>query len=160
MWKDNPYGSDLGDRDLLTALVETPEKLRRIAERLTPDQFARSYAPGKWTAAQLFQHLAQTESVFGFRVRMALSTDAYVVQPFDQDRFLAREPGVGGIEDFRAYYAIRQWQVPLFRSLTAEERRTTFHHPERGAMLVEWILEMLAGHDLHHLVHLETIAGL
>jgi hypothetical protein len=159
MWKDNPYGVDLGDRDVLSALAETPEKLRAVAERMKPEQFLRSYAPGKWTAAQLFQHLAQTESAFGFRVRMAITTGNYVVQPFDQDIWLAREHTVGGLQAFQAYYAMRQWSLPLYRSLTPEERRRPFRHPERGQMLVEWILEMLAGHELHHLAHFETIAS-
>jgi hypothetical protein len=158
MWRENPYGADLGDRDCLAALGETPDRLRAIAERLRPDQLVRSYQAGKWTAAQLFLHLAQTESAFGYRVRMAITSGRYIVQPFDQDVWLAREPVGDGLNAFGAYYAMRKWNLPLFRSLTPEERRRPFHHPERGPMVVEWILEMLAGHELHHLAHIETIA--
>jgi hypothetical protein len=158
-WKDNPYGYALGHRDVIDALGASPELLKAVAERLTPEQFLRSYAPGKWTAAQLFTHLAQTEAAFGLRVRMAVTTPGYVVQPFDQDAWLLREPVVKGPDAFRAYYAIRQFNLPLFRSLTPDERALALHHPERGTIHVEWILEMLAGHELHHLRHFETIAG-
>jgi hypothetical protein len=158
-WTDNPYGKALGDRDTMRALCDTPERLRALAERMTPAQFAGSYAPGKWTAQQLFLHLAQTELAFSMRVRMALTTDAYVVQPFDQDSWLRREPESGGLEAARAYYALRQFNLPLYRSLTPAERATRLLHPERGEMRVEWILESLAGHELHHLAHVETVAG-
>lgn len=158
-WKENPYGYALGHRDVIDALGASPELLKAVAERMTPEQFARSYAPGKWTAAQLFTHLAQTEAAFGLRVRMAVTTPGYVVQPFDQDAWLLREPVPNGPDAFRAYYAIRQFNLPLFRSLTPDERALALHHPERGAIHVEWILEMLAGHELHHLRHFETIAG-
>jgi len=158
-WKDNPYGAALGDMDVMRALADTPERLRSLAERMTPDQYAQSYAPSKWTAGQLFLHLAQTELAFNMRVRMAITTEAYVVQPFDQDAWMAREPMVSGIDAFRGYYAMRQFNMPLYRSLTPAERRRPLTHPERGPMLVEWILETLAGHERHHLKHVETIAA-
>lgn len=158
-WKDNPYAADLGDLDVMRALAETPERLRALAERLTPAQFGRSYARGKWTAAQLFVHLAQCELMFGARVRMALTDEGYVVQPFDQDAWLLREAGADGPTAFRAYYALRQLNLQLFAALSQEERRRPLTHPERGPMIVEWILESLAGHERHHLPQLEIIAG-
>ena len=158
-WKDNPYAADLGDMDVMRALADTPERLRSIAERLTPAQFARSYAPGKWTAAQLFVHLAQCEFTFGSRVRMALTQDGYVVQPFDQDAWLLRESGTDGRIAFWAYYAMRHLNLQLFATLSPEDRRRACHHPERGPMIVEWILESLAGHERHHLPHFEIIAA-
>jgi hypothetical protein len=157
-WKDNPYGAALGDMDVMRALADTPERLRSLAERMTPEQHVKSYAPGKWTGARLFQHLAHTELAFNLRVRMAITAEAYVVQPFDQDAWMAREPLTAGLDAFRGYYAMRQFNLPLYRSLTPAERRRTFVHPERGSMIVEWILEMLAGHERHHLAHIEIIA--
>lgn len=158
-WVDNPYGKALGDLDVMMALGDTPERLREIVVRLTPAQMASSYAPGKWTAAQLLVHLAQCEYVFGGRVRMALAEAGYTVQPFDQDAWLHREAQTDGAVAFRAYDAARQMNLLLFRSLTDAERAKVLLHPERGEMHVEWILEMLAGHERHHLAHLQTIAG-
>jgi hypothetical protein len=157
-WKDNPYAADLGDMDVMRALADTPERLRSLAGRLTPAQFARSYAPGKWTAAQLFVHLAQVELAFSVRVRMAITSAGYVVQPFEQDDWLVREPAMPGLDAFRAYDALRQFNLPLYRGLTPEERRRPLTHPERGPMIVECILETLAGHERHHLPHFDAIA--
>jgi len=156
-WKDNPYAADLGDMDVMAALREGPARIKAIADGLTPAQMAASYAPGKWTAAQLLVHLAQCEFVFGSRVRMALTQDGYTVQPFDQDAWLRREAGTDGQVAFWAYYAMRHLNLQLFAALSPEERRRAFTHPERGPMIVEWVLESLAGHERHHLPQLETI---
>ena len=158
-WKDNPYAADLGDMDVMTALTDGAARLHAIVEQLTPAQMASSYAPGKWTAAQLFVHLAQCEVVFGERVRMALSQEGYIVQPFDQDAWLLREAGTDGRIAFWAYYAMRHLNLQLFSTLSTEDRRRSFTHPERGPMIVEWILESLAGHERHHLPHFAIIAG-
>jgi hypothetical protein len=157
-WTGNPYGAALGQLDAVTALGDTPLRHRALAERMAPEQFSRSYAPGKWTATQLFLHLAQTELAFSVRLRMALTSDRYVVQPFEQDAWMQREPLVGGHEAFSAYFSLRQFNLPLYRSLTAQEQARVFQHPERGEMRVGWILELLAGHELHHLAHIEAIA--
>ena len=154
----NPYGGSLGERDAVTALGDTPGRYRVLAERMTPEQFARSYAPGRWTATQLLLHLAQTELAFSVRLRMALTSDRYIVQPFEQDAWMQREPLVGGRDAFNAYFSLRQFNLPLYRSLTGEEQARVFQHPERGEMRVGWILELLAGHELHHLEHVEAIA--
>ena len=90
----NPYAASLGTRDPLEAMADTPSRIRRIASTLGSTGLERSYAPGKWTARQLLVHLAQTELAFGVRARMALTADDYVVQPFDQDRWLVVEPAV------------------------------------------------------------------
>ena len=153
----NPYEKDLGGRDPLVAVGETPERIRDVAGRMAPGDFARCYAPGKWDARRILVHLAHTEMAFGLRLRMALATSHYVVQPFDQDGWMTREPLVEGPVALGAYLELRRLNLPLFRSLTAEERQRTFWHPERGAVTVGWIVELLAGHDLHHLAQLEQI---
>jgi uncharacterized damage-inducible protein DinB len=154
----NPYEMDLGGRDALEALADTPERLKGIVERMRGDDFARSYGPDKWSAAQLFGHLAQVEMVYGTRLRMALSAGDYVVQPFDQDGWMANEPAGEPIEAFRAYYALRRWNLRLFRSLTREQLARTFAHPERGTMKVSEILDLLAGHELRHAAKIQEIA--
>jgi len=157
-WTDNPYAADLGDMDAMAALTDGAARLHAIVGRLTPEQMASSYAPGKWTAAQLLVHLAQCEFMFGARVRMALTQEGYTVQPFDQDAWLVREAATDGRVAFWAYYAMRHLNLQLFETLSHEERRRPLMHPERGPMIVEWILESLAGHERHHLPHFETIA--
>jgi hypothetical protein len=155
----NPYAASLGSRDAIEAMADTPSRIRRIASTLGSAGLERSYAPGKWTARQLLVHLAQTELAFGVRARMALTSDGYVVQPFDQDRWLASEAAVGAEAALAAYEGMRGLNLALFRSLSAAELGRRFHHPERGELEVRDVAVMLAGHELHHLKQFETIAA-
>jgi DinB superfamily len=155
----NPYAASLGDRDPVAAMADTPSRIRKVVSALGPAGLSRSYAPGKWTARQLLVHLAQTELAFGVRARMALSTDDYVVQPFDQDRWLAAESSVDADAALAAYEGMRALNLALFRSLSAEDFSRKLHHPERGPQVLRDIAVTLAGHELHHLKHFETIAA-
>ncbi len=49
----NPYGADLGDREPLDALADTPGRIRELVQRWSDAQFERSYAEGKWTVRQV-----------------------------------------------------------------------------------------------------------
>ncbi len=155
----NPYEHDLGTRDPLTVLADTPEKIRTLVSRMHDEDFTRTYDAGKWTAAQLLDHLAETEMMFGVRMRMALIVPDFIVQPFDQDKMMAREGRHTGREAFDAYYTLRRWNLPLYRELTPEDRERRFMHPERGQMKVADLLHLLAGHDLHHLAQIESAIG-
>lgn len=154
-----PYSDQLGRRDPLAVLAETPGRIRELTAKLGPDGFDRSYAPGKWTGRQILAHLAQVEMMAGTRFRQAVTLDDYVVQPFDQDQWIAREPLPEGTEAIEALCSMRRWNLAFFRSLSPEDQARTFRHPERGTLSVDWMLELLAEHDLNHLTQLEMIAS-
>ena len=91
---DNPYALDLAGREPIASLAESASIIRGVCSRFDGGRWMRSYAPGKWSAQQIMVHLAQMEMVFGVRVRFALSTSGYVVQPLDQDPFIEVEGSV------------------------------------------------------------------
>ena len=86
----------LGDLEPVAAMRRNADRVRALVGSWTPEQFERTYAPGKWTARQILTHLAHTEMALGTRARMALSTPNYTAQPFDQDRWVARESRSSG----------------------------------------------------------------
>jgi hypothetical protein len=153
--KPNPYGSDLGDLDPLKALAETPEKIRRVVDGWTADQFERSYAPGKWSARLVLVHLAQTDLAFGSRVRMALSQEGYTAQAFSQDDWISLDGAADGRLALDVYLALRRMNVAMFSRLTPAQRQHEFSHPEYGTLNVWWVANQMAGHDIHHLKQLQ-----
>ena len=153
-----PYSSDLDEREPLGAMNETLQRLRTLA-KWPPAQFEESYAPGKWTARQILMHLAQSEMVLGSRARLALATPNYVAQPFDQNKLMAQEPSLGGRDALDALLAFAVMNRAFFSSLTPADRAAGFSHPEYGALTVDWIVHMMAGHQIHHLEQLDTIAS-
>jgi len=157
MTPQTPYSQDLGDREPLGAMREAAERMRTLVAAWSPAEFERSYAPGKWSARQIFIHLAQTELAFGNRARMAIATPNYTAQPFDQDKWMAKESSTGGREAFEALVAANAFNRAFFKSLSPADRAAPFSHPEYGALTVDWLVHQMAGHLFHHLVQLEQI---
>jgi hypothetical protein len=153
----NPYASDLGGRDPLEALADTPARIRALVEGWPAGTFEKSYAPGKWTARQVLVHLAQTELALPTRARYALGQDGYVAQAFEQDRWMPLDQATDARIALDTYTSLRRMNVAMFERLTPEQRERTFTHPEYGRLNVWWIAAQLAGHDIHHLKQLETI---
>jgi uncharacterized damage-inducible protein DinB len=155
----NPYGSDLGDRDPLAALGETPGRIYDLVDQWPDGQFDKSYAPGKWTARQILIHLAQTELALTTRVRFALGQEGYTAQPFSQDDWIGLDAHAHARVALNAYTALRQMNLAMWKSLTPAQRARQFAHPEYGTLTVGWVAAQLAGHDIHHLKQLQIIAG-
>jgi len=154
---NTPYTIELEGRDPLLAMRETIPALANLVAPWTPEQFERSYAPGKWSARQVLIHLAQTELALGTRARMALTTPGFVAQPFDQDRWLSRELGVSGVDAVNVFVALATVNLALYASLTDADRQTTLTHPEYGQLTVDWIIYQQAGHQVHHLKQLRGL---
>jgi hypothetical protein len=153
----NPYADDLGSRDAVEALSDTPQKIRTLVEKWPGARWERSYAPGKWSARRVIVHLAQTELALTTRVRFAASQDGYVAQPFNQDAWLAIDDHADGLTALDAYTALRRLNVAMFKAMTQAQRQRTFTHPEYGELTCDWVAAQLAGHDIHHLKQLQTI---
>jgi hypothetical protein len=157
----NPYTARmlelLGDRPLFGILESTPAKLQQEFERLQAASLNKSYAPGKWTAGQLFCHLADAEMATGFRSRQMVAEPNHRIQPWDQDSWAKSYARQDPIAALKCFTAVRGWNLSFWRSLSADDLARVAFHPERGEESVERILQMLAGHDLNHLGQLEQI---
>ncbi len=152
----NPYGDDLGSVDPLTALAETPGRIRERVAGWSADRFEESYAAGKWSFRKVLVHLAQTELALTARARFALSQDGYVSQAFSQDDWMAIDNRAEARTALDAYLALRQFNLAMWRALTPEQLDRPFSHPEYGELTVRWIMAQMAGHDIHHLKQFEA----
>ena len=155
----HPYAQALGDRDPIEALAATQQSIPALVEALGPEGLTRSYAPGKWTAAEVLAHLADCEIAFGFRVRQILSEPEIGIQLFDQDHWARHYASMDGLAAARTFQAVRAWNLSLFRLLSPDDLDKTALHPERGPEKAETVIRIMAGHTLHHLAQLEQVAG-
>jgi hypothetical protein len=154
----NPYAAQLGDRNALDVISETPWRLSALVEDLGPDGLNRSWAPGKWTARAILCHLADCEVAFAFRLRQALAEPHHVIQPFDQDAWARPYGSLDAHAALNTFTALRRWNLSLLDHVTAEDFAKKVNHPERGDMTFRTIVETMGGHDLNHLRQLETAA--
>ena len=155
----NPYAADLGDKDPMTALAETPQEIARLLDAWSGADFDRSYAPGKWSARRILAHLAQAELALGTRVRFALAEDNYQAQAFNQDDWMPLDDHMDARTALDAYLALRRMNLAMWRGLSEDQKNRSFVHPEYGKLNVGWVAAQMAGHDIHHLRHFEQIAA-
>src|SRR4051812_32778221 len=113
----NPYAADLGNREPLDALSDTPSRIRELVDGWSEAQFERSYAPGKWTARQVLIHLAQTELALTTRARFALTQPGYMAQAFSQDDWMPIDAGASARAALDAYTSLRRLNLEMWKAL-------------------------------------------
>jgi hypothetical protein len=151
----------LGSDDAFIVLADTPTRVADLVGRIGEEGLSRRFAPGKWSAREVFAHLTDVEQATGFRIRQVVtSPPGHVIQPFDQALWARPYMGLPTRVGIRAFVSLRMWNLFYYRSLSAEDRAKVGFHPERGEESVETILRMQAGHDRNHLEQLETIAAM
>src|SRR4051812_41245689 len=69
----------------LLDLASTPARLGALIARRTAVDLQWSPDPARWSIAQIVSHLADSEIVFAYRVRMILSAPGTGIQAFDQN---------------------------------------------------------------------------
>lgn len=150
-----PYVAGLGERDPQAVIAETPARLANALEGLSAEQIEAQPAPGKWSLREIAAHLADCEIAWSWRLRYVYGAKDPVLQPFDQDAW-ARIYSTYSYADARAaFVAMRAWNVAFVAGLTEADKQKTYRHPERGEETLWNIVEIMAGHDLHHLKSLE-----
>ncbi len=154
------YPEFSGSEDPLKLMASTPQRIAALVRGWDSGRWSRSYAPGKWTAAQIVLHLAHDEIAWCDRVRYALTLKDFVIQAFDGDAWVAMETPTEAAVALDAYLALRRLNLLLYRRIPADARARPLAHPLLGEISVDWILKTVAGHDLHHLAQLEAIAAL
>ena len=155
----NPYAKFLDGRPIPDILASTPATLDSLAEAIGSERLAVAPAPGKWTPAEIFSHLADCEIAFGFRLRQTLAEDNHTVQPFDQEKWAATYPGITAQQALAAFTAMREWNLILIRNAPQGSGTKPVTHPERGRMTFSTIIETMAGHDLNHIQQLTKLAA-
>ena len=149
----------LGDRDPLEVLAELDGWLDRRFAAVPDTALREAEAPGKWSAADVVQHLADSELVLGFRLRMILTEDRPAIQGYDQDRWATtlHYPLVPLTESRAQLTALRAANLRILRGLGAVELEREGLHSERGPESLGHLLKLMGGHDLVHRRQIDRI---
>jgi len=133
-------------------LAATPRRIARLVKGVSRKKLAQRPAPDTWSVAEILAHLADSELVSGFRIRLILGASGTPIQAFDQDAWAkfsgyADQDPVLSLEAFRI---TRERMVRLLESLPRESWDLHGMHSERGKETVTRVAEMMAGHDVNH----------
>lgn len=148
----------LEEADPIDVLRATPGRVELFLEGAAPNVLQRSYARGKWSAADILAHLADVETGLGYRLRQALAEPGYVVEPFDQDAWVARSRRVDPALAVETLRALRQWHLGILARFDLDDWLTPIRYPFEGIDSIDMLVRFWAGHDLNHLEQLEIIA--
>lgn len=142
----------LGDRDPLEVQGELVPWLRAEVAGLPDELLRRPERPGKWSIMEVVRHLADSELVYRYRMRMCVAQPESAIAAYDQDRWAeglryAEESLEGALRELEA---LREANLAWLRGLSDEELDRGGFHAERGRESVRDIVALLAAHDLVH----------
>lgn len=150
----------LGDRAPIDVLRDTAGALARAVATLTPQQIKTPEALGKWSIAAVLRHLADTDVVWGWRMRLILAQDRPTITGFDQDLWAERldYANADPNESLETFAVLRRDNLRLIERATPADLARVGVHAERGEESVGYLVRLYAGHDLMHLAQIERIA--
>jgi len=153
----NPYEKYIDGRKAFPVLSATVGRLKDIVEKQDKVDRGKTNGGGKWDANQIVIHLIHSEINYAVRLRNALVLDDYVVQPFEQELWVGREPEMPLDVAISIFESLRKLNLSLIQQITDSNKTQTFTHPEFGELSVGILLEIMAGHDLNHLGQIENL---
>jgi uncharacterized damage-inducible protein DinB len=149
----------LGKQDPMHVLRETPAVLRSALVGLSGTQLAQPEAAGKWSIRQVLQHLADSELVWAYRLRLVLAQDRPPLTGYDQDAWAHRlhydEADVATAVD--EFGALRRANLRLLARASPDDLARVGVHAERGEESVGHMVRLYAGHDLLHLAQVARV---
>jgi hypothetical protein len=151
----------VGGRDPSGMLRQTPELLPRAIAGLSIDQLRRREMRGKWSIAHVLQHLADSEIVWGWRMRLILAQDRPMLTGYDQDLWADRlhydeaEPA----RAIELFTVVRRANLRVIERASPADLARVGVHAERGEESLDHHRRLYAGHDLLHLRQIERIRG-
>jgi uncharacterized damage-inducible protein DinB len=140
-------------REPIILMRTGPNKIARAVAGLRKSQLRRRPARGKWSIVEILGHLVDTEVVYGYRYRMALSQPGMPIQAYDQATWTEalRHRNRDARRALTQIRLLRDVNLDLVESVPRRSWDRYGWHSERGKETVRRTLELIAGHDLNHL---------
>ena len=142
-----------GDRkELINRYASGFDEVIEALEGFPKDKLTANLITGKWSAAEIVQHLADSEMTSAIRLRRLLVEDNPVIHGYDEALFATRlryneRDLAPALEAFRA---ARSTTVQLLERMTEEDWLREGTHTESGRYTAEDWLRIYAAHAHGH----------
>ena len=127
------------------------EVLRNLAD-FPPELLTAHPIPGKWSAAEIIHHLADSETTSALRLRRLLVEDHPLIQGYDQDQYAGKlhynERDTG--PSLEAFRFARETTAQLIHLMAEEDWQREGTHSESGSYTTEDWLRIYAAHAHNH----------
>jgi len=146
-------------RVFLDEIAQTPVKLRLAVEGLSDEQLDTPYRPGGWSVRQVVHHVPDSHMNSYVRFKLALTEDEPTIKTYAEDRWAElSDSKATPIEVSLTFLeSLHDRWVRLLRSLSAQDWKKTFRHPDLGPMTLEKTLSLYAWHGRHHVAHITEL---
>ena len=139
-------------QDLIAQYKAGYDEVSRTLAGFPPEFLTTQAIPGKWSAAEIVHHLADSETTSALRLRRLLVEDHPLIQGYDQDEYAAKlhysERDIApALEAFRF---ARATTAQLIHLMTEEDWRREGTHSESGSYSTEDWLRIYADHAHNH----------
>lgn len=145
------YTKLVDDIPVLEALRSHLEENSLFWESITEHLSLKSYAPGKWSIKEVFQHVIDTERIFAYRALAFARGEKAALPGFDHDDYVKHSQANKRpwLQLLAEYKTARQNTLSLFASFEQEQldKRGTASDKEASVLSLGYII---AGHDSHH----------
>jgi hypothetical protein len=149
----------LEGKNVMDILAVSPRQVARLIKGVTKKRLSKKPSPEKWSVTETLAHLADVEIVQGFRIRLILGSSGIAIQGFDQDvwarysDYSSHDPALS----MEGYRVNRERTLRLLRRLPKAMWGSYGMHSERGKESVKRVSEMMAGHDINHVMQIKAI---
>ncbi len=137
--------------DLISELVNQRKLFADFIDQLTPEKLNYRYAEGKWTIAQVIQHLLDTERIFSYRMLNFVRHGLMEIPGFNQNEFADHvDSSLRSKQSFiEEFTAVRDSTIEFLKSLTVDE--TLLQGKANNTLVsVRSMGYMAYGHIAHH----------
>lgn len=144
---------------LIQQIADTPVHLRSATTALSESQLDTPYRPGGWTVRQVVHHVPDSHMNSYVRFKLALTEEEPTIKTYAEDRWaeLADTKATPIEVSLTLLESLHDRWVRLLRSLTSEQWKRTFRHPDLGPMNLEKTLALYAWHGRHHVAHITEL---
>lgn len=149
----------LGDRPPLEVLAELDAALDDLLGGLDDAALRTRPAPDRWSIAEVVAHLADTEIVYGHRLRLVLSEPTPRFHRFDQEGWAAKlDYAARPLSLSRtALRALRALHLDMLGRIDPADLDRAGVHESRGTETIGRMIRLWAGHDLAHRGQIERV---
>ena len=146
-------------QQFLDEIARTPANLRAAIKSLSDHQLDTPYRDGGWTVRQVVHHMPDSHMNSYVRFKLALTEDEPTIKTYAEDRWaeLADSQATPVEVSLTLLDSLHDRWVRLLRTLTPEDWKRTFRHPELGPMTLEKSLALYAWHGRHHVAHIAEL---
>ncbi len=145
-------------RSFICDLEEAPAKLYEAVKGLSDEQLNTPYRPGGWKVKQVVHHLPDSHLNAYIRFKLTLTEDEPLVKTYQEAKWAELPDSINtpvsvSLDLFKNLHI--RW-FALLKSMTSEDFRRTFRHPENGITRLDRTLAVYAWHGKHHVAHITT----